>query len=339
MMRKLVTKDRGRKDPILVWGLILFLCCTFLFTGCRKEKIYRIGVLSGLDYGYDIVVGFQEKMTELGYVEGKNVVYDIQRSNFDMAEYQKILQKFVADKVDLIFTFPTEATIEAKLATAESKIPVVFGFCNIEDNDLINSIREPGGNITGVRYPGPDLTIKRFELMRAIVPEATRYWIPIQKGYPLDCQIDALIPVAKAAGVQIEFFPAADAAELQAELDRRGQAADPGFDVILFLAEPLTVTPDAFAVLNNFAAPRRMPIAGALISEGDYGTIFGVNIDFIATGRQSATVVDQVLKGADPAVTPVISSESFFQINYGIVQKIGLNLDETILNQADEIIR
>ncbi|HEY8393049.1 MAG TPA: ABC transporter substrate-binding protein [Capillibacterium sp.] len=330
---------KSRKTFVLLLGLIPLLCCTLLFTGCRKEKTYRIGILAGLDYASDIVIGFKEKMTELGYVEGKNVVYDVQHSNFDMAEYKRILQKFVADKVDVIFTFPTEATIEAKLATAESKIPVVFCFANIEDNNLINSVREPGGNLTGVRYPGPDLTVKRFELMRAIVPEATRLWIPYQKGYPVDCQINALTPVAEAAGVQIEYFPAADAGELQAELERRAQAADPGFDAILFLAEPLTVTPDAFSVLNNFAALRRIPMAGALISEGDYGTIFGVNVDFIPTGRQAATVVDKVLKGANPAVTPVISSESFFQINYKIVQKLGLNISETILNQADEIIR
>lgn len=338
-MQKSLPIGGGRKKPVLMLSLILLLCCTLLFTGCRKEKTYRIGILAGLEYAFDIVIGFKEKMTELGYVEGKNVVYDVQYSNFDMDEYKKILQKFVADKVDLIFTFPTEATIEAKLATADSKIPVVFCFCNIEDNNLINSVREPGGNVTGIRYPGPDLTVKRFELLRAILPEATRLWIPHQKGYPVDCQIDALIPVAEATGVQIEFFPAADAGELQAELERRGKAGDPGFDAILFLAEPLTVTPDAFSVLNNFAAPRRIPMAGALISEGDYGTIFGVNVDFIPTGRQAASVVDKILKGANPAVTPVISSESFIQINYKIAQKLGLNISETILNQADEIIR
>ncbi len=335
----MATRRKLSQYYALLLVVVLVLGSALLFAGCGKEKTYRIGILSGLDYGYDISIGFMEKMTELGYVEGKNVVYDIHRSNFDMDEYRNVLNQFVADGVDLIFTYPTEATIEAKLATVESKTPVVFGFCNIEDNDLINSIREPGGNITGVRYPGPDLTVKRFELLQAMLPEANRIWIPHQKGYPLDCQIDALLPVAAAAGVEIQFFPAADAAELDTELQSRSQAADPGFDAILFLAEPLTVTADAFAVLSHFSEPRRIPIAGAIINEGDYGTIFGVNIDFTSTGRQAATVADKILKGTDPGLVPVVSSENFFQINYNIVQKLGLELSETILNQADEIIR
>jgi putative ABC transport system substrate-binding protein len=311
----------------------------FLFGGCRKEKAYRIGILSGLDYCYDIAIGFMEKMTELGYIEGKNVVYDIRRSDFDMDEYRDALQHFIDDDVDLIFVYPTEASIEAKLATAESKTPVVFSFCNIEDNDLIKSVREPGGNITGVRYPGPDLTVKRFELLHAILPEANRIWIPYQKGYPVECQTDALNPVATAAGVDIQYFPADDAAELAVELQSRSQGADPGFDVILFLAEPLTVTADAFAVLSHFAEPRRLPIAGAIMNEGDYGTFFGVNVDLTATGKQAAIVADKVLKGADPGLVPVVSSDNFFEINYSIVQKLGLELSETILNQADKIIR
>ena len=335
----MVSRQNYSKKYALLLVVVLVLGSALLFAGCGKEKTYRIGILSGLDYCYDITIGFMEKMEELGYTEGKNVVYDIHRSNFDMDEYRNVLNQFVADGVDLIFVYPTEASIEAKLATTESKTPVVFCFCNIEDNDLINSIRAPGGNITGVRYPGPDLTVKRFELLQAMLPEANRIWIPHQKGYPLDCQIDALLPVAAATGVELQLFPAADAAELDTELQSRSQAADPGFDAILFLAEPLSVTADAFAVLSHFSEPRRIPIAGAIINEGDYGTIFGVSVDLTSTGKQAALVADKVLKGADPGLVPVVSSDNFFLINYNIVQKLGLELSETILNQADEIIR
>ena len=102
-----------------------------------------------------------------------------------MTKYKSVLQKFVADKVDAIFVFPTEASLEAKTATQGTNIPVVFNFAFIEGMGLVDSVRAPGGNITGVRYPGPDIAIKRFEIMRALVPQAKRMLIPYQKGYPI----------------------------------------------------------------------------------------------------------------------------------------------------------
>lgn len=85
-----------------------------------------MGILSGLSYVAEAADGFKAKMTELGYVEGKNIIYDHQKTDFDMAAYKNILTKFVADKVDLVFVFPTEATQEAKAATQGTNIPVVL---------------------------------------------------------------------------------------------------------------------------------------------------------------------------------------------------------------------
>ena len=106
-------------------------------------------------------------MTELGYTEGKNIVYDVQKTNVDIDAYKKITQKFVQDKVDLIFVFPTEAAMEAKAATQGTNIPVVFdlAFTDVKGIDLINSVREPGGNITGVRFPSVDIASKRLEIL------------------------------------------------------------------------------------------------------------------------------------------------------------------------------
>jgi putative ABC transport system substrate-binding protein len=323
---------------MLIWAVVFAL----LLSGCGAEKprVYRVGVLSGLDFAASAVDGFKEGMTELGYVEGENIVYDVQRTDFDMAAYRRILQQFVADEVDLIFVFPTEASQEAKAATQGTDIPVVFSVANIEDTGLVDSVREPGGNITGVRYPGPDIALKRFEVMRGLAPQATRMWIPYQRGYPIvDSQLEVLRPAAAAVGVTLIEAPADNAAELEADLEARAQSADIGMDAILIIPEPLGVTADAFLVMARFAAEHRIPIGGALMEVEGYGSLFDVGIDHFNTGKQAAPLADKILRDTPAGTIPVVSSESYLKLNYRLAQEWGLTVPESLLMQADEVIR
>jgi putative ABC transport system substrate-binding protein len=297
-------------------------------------------VLAGLNFVSAITDGLKAKMTELGYVEGKNIVYDVQATDFDLAKYKSVLQKFVADKVDAIFVFPTEASLEAKSATQGTNIPVVFNFAFIEGMGLVDSVRAPGGNITGVRYPGPDIAIKRFEIMRALVPQAKRMLIPYQKGYPIVTpQVDAMRPAALAAGVELVEMPANDAADLQAQLQAFDQSANNKVDAILFVAEPLTVTPEPFAVLGKYGAEHKIPVGGALMSVDGYDSIFGVNVDAVPSGKLGAPLLDKIFKGIPAGTIPVVSAEGFFQLNYKAAQALGLKVPDGLLQQANEIIR
>jgi len=335
-----LSKQIKSMQQILILTL-LAVVCVFL-SGCskKKPKVYQVGILCGLDYIATIPDSFKSKMTELGYVEGKNIVYDIQKTNFEPAKEEQILNKFVEDKVDLIFTFPTEVSMAAKAATQGTNIPVLFTFANIEDTGLVQSVRQPGGNITGVRYPGPDLAIKRFEIMCELVPSAKLMWVPYQRGYPIvSSQLEVLRPAAAAAGVTLEEAPADNAAELQTILDARAKSADIGMDAILFLAEPLAVTSDAFAVMGKFAAEHKLPIGGALMLVGGYGSVFGVNVDIINAGKQAAVLADKILRGTPAGTIPVVSAESFFEINYKAAQELGLSVSEGLLSRADKIIR
>jgi len=335
-----LSKQIKSVQQILILILLVAVCVSLVSCSEKKPKVYRVGILCGLDYIATIPDSFKSKMTELGYVEGKNIVYDIQRTNFEPDKERQILKKFVKDKVDLIFTLPTEVSMAAKAATQGTNIPVLFSFANIEDTGLVQSVRQPGGNITGVRYPGPDLAIKRFEIMCELVPSAKRMWIPYQRGYPIVAsQLEVLRPAAAAVGVILEEAPADNAAELQTILDARAKSADIGMEAILFLAEPLAVTSDAFAVMGKFAAEHKLPIGGALMLVGDYGSVFGVNVDIINTGKQAAVLADKILRGTQAGTIPVISSESFFEINYKAAQELGLNVSEGLLSRADKIIR
>jgi len=336
----MTNKNNSRK----IWALLTWvIIATLLLSGCtglQAKKTYKVGVLIGLEFTAPVAEGFKAGMAELGYVEGENITYDVQVVGFDIPTYQNTIKKFIADKVDLIVVTPTEATIEAKTLTKGTDIPVVFSFAFTEGMGIIDSVTQPGGNITGVRFPGVDITLKRFEIMRKIAPDAKRLWMPYQRGYPIVApQLEALEPLAKAEGVTLIPFPADNTAELQAELDKLGAAEDLGMDAMLFVVEPLVVAPDAFEAVASFAYEHELPFGGVYNTVGEYSSVFGVNVDLFASGKQAAPLADKVLKGTPAGTIPAVSPENFIQINYKVAQQFGLTIPEGILKQANEIIR
>jgi putative ABC transport system substrate-binding protein len=322
--------------------LTLMVVFALLLSGCgpKKPKTYRVGILSGLSYFAAAVDGFKAGMAELGYIEGENIVYDVQSTEFDMAAYQRIFQQFVADDVDLVFVFPTEASQAAKAAMQGADIPVVFCIANIEGTGLVDSVREPGGNITGVRFPGPDLALKRFEVMRALAPQATRILVVYQRGYPIvESQLELLRPATVAAGVTLIESPADNTAEVEADLQARAESGDIGIDAILLIPEPLSVTPDSFLVMARFAVKQNIPIGGAIVPVEGYSSVFEVGINTFNTGEQAAPLADKVLRGTPAGTIPVPSSESYLTLNYKLAQELGLTVPDSLLAQADNVIR
>ncbi len=325
-----------------VWPMLFVLILVFagyvLLSSCGKkpQKVYRVGILSGLDFFANTTDGFKEKMTELGYVEGKDIVYDVQKTDVDINTYKSILKKFVADKADLIFVFPTEASIEAKAATQGTNIPVVFANAFTEDTALVNSVREPGGNITGVRWPGPDLVLQNFEVLRELVPNAKRIVVPYFRGYPITkSQLEVLRQAFADANITMIEIPANTATELETSLKVQSQ-----IDAILMIIDPLATIPDNFIVLGKYAAEHNIPFGGGgSRSVGEYESVFGIAPQNVPQGRQAAFLSDKILRGTPAGTIPVISAEGYFQISYKAAQKLGLNVPEGLLNRADEIIR
>jgi putative ABC transport system substrate-binding protein len=331
MFGKKSTRGRSQKPAA---ALILAIVLTLLLGACgsaKRAKVYHVGILSGLDGFADIFDGFKAGMTELGYVEGRNIIYGVQKTNVDMVAYESVLKKFVDDKVDLIFAFPTEAAIAAKGVTQGTNIPVLFAATFIEGTNIINSVREPGDHITGIRYPGTDCAAKSLEILHEIAPQAKRVWVPYMRDYPsIPSQLEVLRPAAAAAGITLIDVPFADAAELQADLEARAGSADPGLDAILTIYEPLALSPDVIAMLTGFSAKHKVVYA--------FG-IFVLWIDNIQSGKLAAPLADKILKGIPAGTIPVVSPEGFLQINYKAAQDIGLTIPKGLLDQADKIIR
>jgi putative ABC transport system substrate-binding protein len=320
--------------------LVLLLIFSVVFSGCisetQEEKVYRVGILSGIEPLSNISDGFKEGMTELGYIEGENIVYDLQKADAPVGN-EHIIRKFVEDKVDLIFVYPTEASMEAKAVTEGTGIPVVFAFSMIEGTNLVESVRYPGGNITGVRDPNIDIAVKRLETLKEIAPEAERVWIAYQKNYPsVSPQLEALYPAASSLGITLLEVAADSVADIQADLDARAESEDIGMDAILIIAEPLAVTPDNFKVIGEFAVEHKVPVGGFVIDEQI--VVFGYEYDRNRIGQQAATLADKILRGTPAGTLPVITPEYYLFLNYKVAQEFGLTVPEGLLARADEII-
>ncbi len=328
----------SRWRPFLLWLVVVAL----LVGGCGTEqpRVYRVGILSGLEIFSIVIDSFKADMTRRGYIEGQHISYDIHLIYGDKETFGPILQQFVAEDVDLIFVLTTGAAVAAKAATEGTDIPVVFAFAATEETGLIESVREPGGNITGVRLPGPNLALQRFEILHELAPEAERIWMPYQRDYPtIAGQMELLHPAAEKAGVTLLEAPAADAAELKTILKAQATRTDPGLDAILLLPEPLSGTEDAFAVIAQFAEKHRVPIGGGLMPEDDYGSLFSVHINNQVAGQQVASLVDKIFHGTPAGTIPVLSTETYLEINYRVAEDLGITIPEGLLKQADNIIR
>jgi len=119
----------------------------YLFQRLQRQAAKGVprGDHLGLEGFAQVGDGFKKGMAELGYREGKDIVYDFQRLDDDPEGEKRIAKQFVQDKVDLIFSFPTGPSMAAKAATQGRGIPVVFAVAGTEENDLVESVRRPGG--------------------------------------------------------------------------------------------------------------------------------------------------------------------------------------------------
>ena len=337
-------KQTGFKWQMLLALIVAsFLVAVMLLSGCisqtaQTQKVHRVGIISGAEPFASIADGFKTKMNELGYIEGKNIVYEIQKSNLDSEGEKRITKKFVDGKVDLIFAFPTEPAIVAKKASQGTSIPVVFALSGIEGTGLVESVIHPGGNVTGVRFPGPELNVKRLELLQELKPHAKRVYLIYDRNYPYtQTSLEQLRPAAVSMGITLVEDPVNNLEELKAALQKR--ASDIGIDAILIMPEILTQSPEGFGAILNFANENKVPIGGSMEHTADLGAVFSYIPNNLEMGSQAATLADKIFKGTPAGTIMVVTPESYLRINYRVAKELGLNVSDGLLNTANKIIR
>ncbi len=311
-----------------------------LSSGSKKQqKVYRVGIVSGAEAFVDIATGLKAKMATLGYVEGINIIYDIRKLNADPAGVERAINEFVEDKVDLIFAFPTEPAVAAKTATKGTNIPVVFALAGLEGNNLVESILKPGGNITGVRFPGPEITAKRLEILRELVPGAKRVYLIYDPHYPnTSSSLDNLYKTAPKLEMTLVEDTVNNIKELQDTLKKRSALKDIGVDAIFIMPEILTQSPDCFEIIIGFADEHNIPVAGGMPYTTKNGALFNLAPDNIEMGKLSAMLVDEIFKGKPAGTLMVITPQPSLWLNYNVAQRMGLDIPEGLLSGADTII-
>jgi putative tryptophan/tyrosine transport system substrate-binding protein len=334
----------GKKTHKWIWilGLTFVIVVAvggFLLLFPKKElKVYHVGILSGLNYFSDVPKSFKEKMTELGYIEGKNIIYDLHQLDFNMDEYKKALQKFIDEKSDLALVYPTEAAELAKSMLSKTSIPMVFIGANVEDAHLIKSIREPGGNLTGVHWVGSDIAMLRYDTMREIVPDIKRYIIPYQKGISItQSQIATIRVVADRDKISIIEIPAENISDLKKQFNSVTIGKD---DAIFCILDPLSPSAEGVKLLNSIVEKYKIPISGISPTASDgSNSLFFVNPINTEMGKQAAALAAKILRGYPAGKIPVTTAESQLILNYKAAQRMNINISEKVFSKANEIIR
>ena len=320
---------------------ICFFVSVLFWGGCtEKPRVYRVGVLDGFPPFAAVVDGFKSEMAELGYKEGENIFYDEQEVSLDPGDHHRVIKKFVADKVDLIFVFPTGATVTAKKAAAGSNIPVLFAMAGIEGNNLVESVGHPGGNITGVRYPGPDLTLKRLEFLQELLPGFKRLYVTYNPDYPANkIPIMTLRPLVPSLGLTLVEVPVVSVEDIRADLQKRAGAQDIGLDAIMIMPDDISQSPPGWRLIKEFADRFKVPVSGASGVTVHNGAIFNYGPDIEEAGRLAAPLADKIFKGTPAGSIPVVTPEAYLAFNYKLALQLGLTVPDSLLRMAKEIIR
>jgi ABC-type uncharacterized transport system substrate-binding protein len=304
----------------------------------QTGKVYRIGLLdfSASDPSRQVWWNaFRQQMGQLGYVEGQNVSFEPRWAQGEDARLPKLAAELVGIKVDLIVTGGSNAAMAAKRATSTIPIVMASGSDPVAVG-LIASLRQPGGNVTGMTSINSELAAKRLELMRNVVPRASRIallWDKRDPGSRLGA--DGTEAAAKTAGLTMYSVPVDSLAGLDGAFATvtRGRAEA----VIIVSTARLFSYRKRIAEL---ALKHRLPTVVGSREYVEAGCLAGYGTDFPALFRHAAVYVDKILKGAKPADLPVEQPTKFeLVINVKTAKALGLTIPPSLLGRADEVIQ
>ncbi len=327
-------------DKILTFSLAAILLATVSFAEAQQtSKIPRIGFLFSASPSESSarIERFREGLRELGYVEGKNIAIEYRSSEGRPGQSPVFAAELVGLKVDVIVTMGTSPTQAAKNATATTPIvmtfvsdPVGFGF--------VASLTRPGGNITGLTNFGPELSGKRLELLKEVLPQASRVAILLDPATPLHTFLVREMQVpATALGMKLLSSELRDRSPKQVE-EAFGTLKKRHPDALMVLLTPSTSP--LMKRIVELAVKHRLPTTYHWKEYVEDGGLMYYGPSVPDMYRRAAALVDKILKGAKPADLPVEQPTKFEMIiNLKVAKQIGLTIPPNVLARADRVIR
>src|SRR5215471_6102315 len=281
-----------------------------------------------------VIAAFRQGLKETGYVEGDNVAPVYRWAEDQLDRLPELAADLVRQQVAVLATGGNAATLVAKATTT---IPIVF----IVNEDpvrlgLVASLARPGGSLTGVNFLAGELAAKRLELLRKLVPMATRVAVLVNPANVTTAEstLRDVTPAARAMGLQILALKASTSREI-----------DAGFDsFVRERPDALFVNPDPFFVsrlvqLVHLASRHGVPATYGYRQFAEAGGLMSYGPSVADAMRQVGIYTGRILKGAKPADLPVVQSAKFeLVINHQIARTLGLDVPPTLLARADEVI-
>ncbi len=299
----------------------------------ERNRPYRIGVLNeAWAANHPTVEGLRAGLRELGFEDGRDVVFDIRFTQGKPEATPAAAEALVNAGVDLIFTSNEAATLAAQHAT--KKIPIVFTL--VGDPviaGIVKSVSKPGGNVTGVSSLTTELAAKRIEILTVLAPETHRVWAIHYGDDPSSiAAIWRAQEAAKKLHVELLARPVYDAEQLQQAV----KSIQPG-DALL---PPDVGTLDIPAVLLELSLLSHIPAVFATSLWVGHGGLVSYGSDYYAEGAQAARLVAKILRGARPGDLPIEGTDKIdLAVNLKTASALGLVVPRKILLRADTIRR
>ena len=310
-----------------------------LFAQSQTTRIARIGFLHAgapVDNPDWRVEAFLGGMRELGYVEGKNLQFELRWANGMLERLSALAGELVKLNVDVIVTVSSPA-VRAALSVTRTTPIVMAGSSDPVSEGFAASLARPGGNVTGLSVMSSELGDKRMQLLKEIYPKVVHpvavLWNPASTG--MQKRYEQAEAAANVLRIGVRSVQARNASELESAFNAI-QAAR--CDALLLMLDPMTHSQRERIV--RFAAEKRLPAiyesstfvdAGGLISYGPLPT---------EAFRRSAYFVDRILKGTKPADLPIEQPTRFeLAVNLKTAKALGITVPPSIMVLATKVIQ
>ena len=301
----------------------------------QQPKVYRVGVIHEGGPFNAAVDGLKEGLRELGFEEGKQFLLEVHDVKGDPKAVEEAARSLEREKVELIYTVSTAVTTAVKRATAE--IPIVFAVgSDPVSAGLVESFAKPGGRLTGVHYLAGDLTAKRLEILKAILPELRR----VVTFY--DPSNEVALRAAKSAREAARELKIELVERHVASVDelRRGLIALKAQDAdAYFHSNDAMVTSQSQFIIDT-ARAKKLPTMFGQASLAAQGALAAYGVSYHEVGRLSAKYVQRVVSGTSPRNLPVESlSRVGLAVNLKTAREVGVTIPQAVLLRADEVIQ
>jgi ABC-type uncharacterized transport system substrate-binding protein len=314
----------------LFCGLLLVL--SYSASAQQTKKIPHIGYLT--DVGSAPAETFMQELRDLGYVEGKNVVIEFRTTGGKSGRYPELAGELVRLKVDVIVAGGAGAIRAAKNASATT--PIVMAHVNDPIAlGLVATLAHPGGNITGISNLSPELSGKRLELFKEVIPKAYRVAVLAYGGAAMQTSIKETEVAAQSLHLQVQLLRLKAPDEIEGAFDAaKKQRADALVQIQAAFLEPHQQH------IIDLAAKHRLPAMYNSRDDVEAGGLMSYGPDRADMNRRVAAIVDKILKGRTPADIPVEQPRKFELVfNLKTAKQIGLTIPPNVLARADRVIR